>query len=222
MSFAGKTVMLSMCKKISIYPMIISTRCETWIQRIYRSVHTAKKCRHVNLSFEKWIRLPTFSYIWGLGTSSNQLPHPLTKIWESSLCPCQGNLRIKEIYLLASLAIQVTQTWYNTFTTCILWHVVSGTVQSLLISELNNQTNQDEKLLSFLTGEDNGTDLSLLQSDKHIMSPLVIHESPNLLEAVFWSWQAFLWLWIASMICVQCLLFITSNLTAQLKWCQHM
>lgn len=42
--------------------------------------------------------VPTFSYICGLVTSSNQLPHPLTKIWESSLCPCQGNLRIKFTY----------------------------------------------------------------------------------------------------------------------------
>lgn len=61
--------------------------------------------------------LLTFSCIWGLGTSSNPPPHPLLKIWESSLCPCQGTLRSKQTYLWESQPAR----WLRYGTTLLLF-----------------------------------------------------------------------------------------------------
>lgn len=59
--------------------------------------HSIHKLKLMGMIICTW---PTSFYIWGPGTSNNQVPRPLKQILESSLCPCQKNLRIKELWLL--------------------------------------------------------------------------------------------------------------------------
>lgn len=119
----------------------------------YTPTHTINKFRHALLSDATQMP-PTFSYIWGLGTSSNQPPHPLTKIWESSLCPCQGNLRIEGTFVLHlqifSVRLELVNGQLSSFAICILWHVKSSGAHSILISEQSHH----QTFSSFITGEE--------------------------------------------------------------------
>lgn len=60
------------------------------------AAHNIQNLKVMGILIFTW---PTSFYIWGPGTSNNQVPRPLKKILESSLCPCQKNLRIKELWL---------------------------------------------------------------------------------------------------------------------------